>query len=410
MSRPLVNIGVSTGSLGIVGNADYGVSAVVLATPSAPVAGYGVPFSVKTKKQAEAAFAQPGNAAVLTAIAEGFYAEAAEGTELFIVCVVNTNSLAQIAAPAVASPVLNYAGGNVRLLAFVKFPDPAYVVTPVGGFDADVHTGATAAQALADTFLTAKKPFRAFVQGYAFTGAAAATTYAASNLRNVAIVVGSVNDSTQIFTLMVLGRASKEQPQRSIGRIKSGSLAIASSASVKLGATTVENFSDADFDTLDTKRYVFPVRNEIAPGYVVSWDHMLVSATDDFNNLRHGRIVDNAVRIAYKAYYEELKDEIEVDDAGRLEPVVEKALETKIETAIDVLMGGQLASTKGRAAVKALVNPDPVAYASLYAQANISNPNLNVLTNGGTLYMFVRMQPKGCINTINAFLSLTASI
>jgi hypothetical protein len=39
------------------------------------------------------------------------------------------------------------------------------------GFDQDVHTAVTAAQTLANTWLGKKKPFRFFVQGFAYSAA-----------------------------------------------------------------------------------------------------------------------------------------------------------------------------------------------------------------------------------------------
>ena len=67
----------------------------------------------------------------------------------------------------------------------------------------------------------------------------------------------------------------------------------------------------------------------------------------------------------------------------------------------------QLSTTDdGRAAVRCLINPDPVRYPTLYAEANILNPNFNLLQTS-TIYVFIQVRPKGCLQYINIYLGLT---
>lgn len=409
MARPGAAIFLSNGNLGIQAPGAFGTPVLIMATPAAPTAGYLTAFSIKSKKQAEAAFANVANAAVLTAIKDGFFAEAPEGTELFIVCAVNTSSLAALAVDGIAGKALDFANGKGRLAAFIKFPDVSYVPTPTNGFDADVHTGAIAAQLLSENWFAKRKPFRALIQGYGFTDVTAALDYSTNTKRNVGIVVGAVNDSTATATMLALGRASKEQPQRNIGRVKSGSLVIAENATVKIGASLLDKVDSVDLDTLHTKRYITFEKNETTTGYIFNDDNMLVKVSDDYNNLRYGRVIDNAVRIAYETYYEELKDDVDVDENGRLSPAIEKALEDKIESEIDAQMRAQLSINKdGTGAVECLVNPDPELYATLYTQNEIINPNFNVLQSE-TVYIFIRLRPKGCLKYINIYLGYTSS-
>jgi hypothetical protein len=118
-------------------------------------------------------------------------------------------------------------------------------------------------------------------------------------------------------------------------------------------------------------------------------------------------VIDNAVRVAFATYYKELKEDVEVDAGGRLAPVVEKALEAEIESAINQQMAAQLSKKEsGFADVDCLVNPDPVQYAPLYAQNNIT-PNFNV-QDGGNVYLFLLLRPKGCLKQINIYLGFTA--
>lgn len=410
MPRPDVSVTTMNGQLGLQGPSENGITAVVLATPAAPTGvAYGTAFVVKTKAEVIAKFAAVGNAAVVSAINDGFYGEAPEGTELHIVCLVNTNPLDTLAASANIEKALNDAAGKARLAGVVKFPDVSYTPTVLNGFDTDVHAAVPVLQAVANTWLTNKKPFRFFVQGYACTGIAAnALDYSATQNRNGRIVAAELNASSAIATLMVMGRAAKAEPQQNIGRVKSGSLNTIASWALTLGGTDISLVSDATLNTFWDKRYITIEQNKIAAGFIISDDNSLVAVTDDYNNLRYGRVIDNGVRVAFETYYYELKDDVEVDENGRISTVSEKALETAVESAIDEQMRPQLSKkADGTADVQCLVNPDYASNLALYNQNGITSlPNFNLLQTG-LVYLFVKMKPKGCLKYVNVFIGFT---
>lgn len=408
MARPKVNISVSNGNLGLTGPSQSGTSVLLVAAPVAPVAGFSIPFLIRNKKEASTAFAQVGNEPVVAAINDGFYAEAPEGTKLYVLAMAATTTFATLFLAANADKALNMGLGDVRLVGAVKFPGVSYTPTDTEGFDEDVHDGVTAAQTLSAAWFATKKPFRFLIEGFGFQDATAAKDYSTSENRNGSIVVGSINDSTAMATLLALGRAARTAPEQNIGRIKTGPLAIAEDAVVKIGATTVEQMADSDLETIWTKRYITFERNEIGTGYVWNDDNTLTSETDDYNNLRYGRVIDNATRVAYGTYYNELKDDVDVDENGRISSVVEKALENAIETDIDAAMRAQLSKKNdGTAAVECLVNPDPVQYAQLYISNGISNPNFDILQTN-KVYLFIRLKPKGCLKYLDVYLGYTA--
>ncbi len=400
--RPSVNIALRNGGLNIKGPSEFGSSVLVIATPAAPAAGYGVPFEVKSIAAAKAAFAQPDNADVLAAVTEGFYGEAPESTKLYIICMAQVTSLTTMAAAAVAELPLNLAKGQGRLVAFCKQPAAGFTPVITEAFDEDVHTAVAAAQSLANDWFGKKKPFRFFIQGFGYTGAAAdAKNYATTANRNGHIVVGTIktNDAAGgvLATLKALGRAASISPQQNIGRIKSGSLNINEAYPVRIGATPVDMVDDAQLEILYDKRYITFEQNRIASGYVFNDDNSLTTETDDYNNLRNGRVIDNAVRVAFATYYKELKEDVEVDEGGRLASVVEKALETEVEEAINQQMGQQLSKKDdGSADVDCIVNPDAVKYAALYTDNGIADPDFNIY-DGGNVYLFISMRPKGCL-------------
>lgn len=406
---PNVSINVTNGNLGLLAPSELGTSLLLVATPAAPTSGYGVAKLVRNKNEVKAELSNVANAAVVSAINNGFYAEAAEGTKLYIVCFSQATTLAAMAGASNAEIGLQAGNGAIRLVAIAKFPAGGYVPTITNGMDADVHTAVTAAQTLANTWLGNKKPFRALLPAYAYTNSTDAQDYSAATNNAVGVVVGTIDANPATALLMVLGRAAKIAPNQNIGRIKSGSLNIAATSVLEIGNKTPEKTAPAVLDTLNTKRYITFDRNQIASGYIVIDDNMLCTPADDYNNLRYGRIIDNAVRISYNTYYEELKDDVNVDANGRLDSVVEKSLEAKIQGRIDALMRGQLNTKKdGTSDVVAYINPDVTEYAAWYANNNISNPNLNIIQSE-TVYVFLFLKPKGCLKYIQVYLGLTAS-
>lgn len=406
MSRPRVSITAMNGGLNIQPPSEFGTSAILVAAPVAPVAGYGVSFMVRTKKQIQTAFAQVGNESVASDL-QTFYDEAPEGTKLYVMALAQTTTLTAMLTEANGNKILS--SGNVRLLAAIKYPATGYAPTITDGFDDDLNTAVPAAQTLATTWFGKKQPFRAILQGYAFSGVAAdAKDYASSSYNKVAICIGAVNDSTARATVLLLGRAAGSQPQQNVGRIKTGSIKIAEADTFKIGTTAVDNYDGDDLDTLYDKRYIFPEKNQTSSGYVWTDDNMLTDITDDYNSLRNGRVMDNAVRVAFDTYYQELKDDVDVDENGRVSPAVEKALETAIEVDIDQVMGSQLSFKKdGTASVECLVNPDPVQYEALYVNNGISNPNFNLLQTN-QIFLFVRCKPKGVLKFIDVYLGFTS--
>jgi len=161
-------------------------------------------------------------------------------------------------------------------------------------------------------------------------------------------------------------------------------------------AATPESFSDTDLDTWNDKRYIFYTVNEdpTSPGYIFSDDISLVNETSDYGTWSNNAVIGEAARISYATCYKLLKDDVDVDDNGRMGAAVETNIQQLIEDDITKQIGGSIS------AVSALFNPDTAEFAALYANANISTPNLNLLQTGGNVYVFVTVRPKGYAKNI----------
>lgn len=404
MSRPSVDIALQNGNLGIVAPSTQGTALLLVAAAAAPTAGYGTMFTIKSKAEAKAAFANAANASLLKAIVEGFFGEAPEGNTLYVVAMSNTTSLTQLCAADVAEKALVPAKGAIRLVAVINYPPNNYVPTIANGFDQDVHSAVTAMQTLANSWMVKKKPFRAFIAGNSCDGISAnALDYSTTTNRNCFIVANKVSSDSGFATLLALGRAVAVNPQQNIGRVLSGSLNINPAYAVTLGSTNVDTIADTVLDGYYDKRYIGIEPNKYSSGYLITDDCALTAPTDDYNNLAYGRVIDNMVRIADRVYYQQLKNDVDLDEDGRIDIVEEKALESAVTTAIDKEIGTQLSSNAdGTAAVKCLVNPDTSAYAALYSANNVDSPNLN-LAAGGKVHIFLTGRPKGCLRNINIY-------
>lgn len=410
MERPSLSIALMNGGLNLIAPSEFGTTGLLIASPIAPVAGYGVPFLVKSKDQVKTAFAQVGNEAVSSALQDYIFGEAPAGTKVYIMCMANTTTLATMASAANAEKVLNMGAGAIRRLGAIKFPANDYTPTITNGFDVDVHNAVTAFQTLANAWLLKKMPFRYFVEGFAFADTATAKDYSATTNRNGFIVASNIDGSTAKATLLALGRAAAIAPQRNIGRGKDASLNIPDAAVVKVGAIVADLMTDTDLDTLWDKRYITIIRNPSASGYIFSDDPALTATTDDYNNLRYGSVMDNITRRAFVTYAKELKDDVDVNEGGRMDTVVEKALAGEIKNDIGLNLAGQLSTDKGEPAVTCLVNPDPELYRDLYEKNGIDTATLNFnLLQTGKVYIFVLSRPKGSIGTLSVFLGYTAN-
>lgn len=518
MGRPKVIVELGSSNLGITAADASGVFGILASIPAAPTAGYGVPFYIKSKTQAKAAFADVNNAGILNAIIDAFYSEVSEGSVLYFICFSNTTTLAAMAdvANGYVETLNNFADKKLRAVGLVRIPASSYTPTLYGGFDIDVHNAVVKCQANADEWIAKYKPIEFLIEGRNFTNATNALDYSATANKNVHIVIGSEADKSINSLLRALGKKAANPVHRNIGRVKSGSLKIADGVAVTLGQTRTETTAEtkatatvtvttvgsiylgitelfgvekiiatynhdaandtvtkvataiknlinggtathgytaanaagvitvtaksglgaqingtlirvilygnaaatttaftggvsqvttfvsakpiaeidsAELDDLHDKGYIFYVTNEDEPGFIFSDDISLTDPTSDYSTWSHNAVIGEAMRIVYATYYRTLKDDVEVEADGTLGKAIETNLQQDVVDAIEKALAGNISG------VSALVNPDVTAFAGLYENAGISNPNLNLL-QGGKLYVFLTVRPRGYIKDV----------
>jgi len=328
----------------------------------------------------------------------GFYDNAGEGAELYVMPVANTVTMTQMLdktgthAPA----LLDSLKGRIRMLAISRTPASTYDPTYSGQFDPDVWTAAAKAQELYASEFLLHRPIQIFIEGRTFNGTAASATDLRNastglNANRVSIVIGTDYEVIGVFTeatdyasvTIPMGRAAAIPVQRNIGRVKDGGLVIRGEAGLSDGQPITTKTS-AELSTLDELGYIFFIERDGKAGYYMNNDHCACPISDDFAYIHRGRPIDKASRIVRQTYLEELLDDVEVDaGTGKLSPAVVKHFQRAGEKAIQVnmLANGEISG------VSVFVDAD---------QNILSTDELSVV---------MRIVPKGMINAIEVLLS-----
>ncbi len=174
---------------------------------------------------------------------------------------------------------------------------------------------------------------------------------AESSYNRVAFVLasdGAIGEDYPAAIGMILGRAAAMEPQQSIGRVKSG--AIASTGYFTSGDRYLEKSGMAE--SLNDAGYILFIGLTAKNGCFLNGAPMAAPASDDYNQLHLGRIIDKAMIIAYTTYITEILENIAVDEDGALPSGACKSFEGMIENAVNSEMGSQISS------FSAYVNPD----------------------------------------------------
>lgn len=288
-------------------------------------------------------------------ISKDFYLEAGNGSELWIMIVVNTVTMTQMADlnNDYATKLLNAAKGAIRLLGITRTPDSSYVPVYAGDVDGDVLTAMQKAQALANEYTAMFQPLRVVVEGRAFQGDF-------SELQdlhqfNYNRVMGVLSDTeTGMGNLtaavgLVLGVAASVSVQRNLGRVRRGPLQI-SEAYLSDGSNLDNMFNPANIGKVNTvynKGWLSFRKYEGRTGWYFTDDLMACPLSDDFYSLANGRVIDKACIITNNVYVEDVLDDIEVDSqTGGIAPAIVKTYQTRIENAVRELMAGEISSFK----------------------------------------------------------------
>ena len=336
--------------------------------------------------------ASDANAAIYKAVKE-FYDEAPEGTKLWVLAAAGTegqDDLVDKTKANNAKKLIEAANGSVRIL-FVAVKDPSdYEPVTTTGIDGATRTAITNAQALAEWATeTMFAPLFVILEGRHYTGTAA--TLASNPINDgddnrVCVVIGdTVTGSTGAAVGLVAGRCARIPVQRSIARVRTGSI---NAAAMYIGSVVAELGDPA---TISDSGFVCPRTFVGKGGYFWSDDKLATAPSDDYALIPRRRVIDKAYRIAYQTLVNEISEEVPVTDEGKISAPVVKSIQTAVESAIinNLTSYGNLGNDPSDAndmGVECYINPDQNVVATSRLEVSV-----RVKPHGYTKYIDVTL-------------------
>ena len=343
---PKVSIKYLNGLLGTVPESQDGLMALILlgASPVASTFTEGKPYIIYGVASLDALGITEENNARMVELVREFYAEAPEGTPLYIV---------GYSATTMTAFCNKDTGKLVSLVESLKGAVRGVAIATTGnteaeeGIAADVLSAVPVAQATAEHCAESLyAPFFTLLEGRAFDSAADLPDMTEQSYDRVAVVVGSTKKSSKDAAIGLLaGRIAKSPIQRNIGAVVTGALKV---TEMYLGDKLVDDSMD-DVRTIHDKGYIVPRIHIGRSGYYYADDVMCCDPADDYAHLTARRTVDKAARIAYDTLLDYLLGEIEVNEDGTMQQPVVKSWQAAVESALDNQMtaNGELSAVDG---------------------------------------------------------------
>ncbi len=384
MGLPNVDITLDNGAIGGTPASNDGISGLIFT--GATVAGankvtLGNPYVVFSLKEAiDLGIEATGSNAYSYSHIKEFYDNAGNGSELWLMLVGATITMEDMLdkTKAYAPILLDKAKGKIRKLGVSR--KSATGVTIANGLDEDVDKALIKGQALADEYAKKFKPFRFVVDGKDSNGNVGdLKDYKTASFNRGGVLLGATLAGKNAGIGFVIGYMASLPVHRKISRVKNGALPISEAYFTDTKETeTLENA----WGSIHNKEYIF-FRTFIGKsGYFFNDDPTATALTDDYATFSRGFVIDKALVLTYLTYVEEIGDEIEVDDDGKLNAALIKDLQGSVGNAIELQM-----ITAGEAsAVQAIIDP-----------------NQNILATN-KLNITLRVRPVGYKNFIDVLL------
>ena len=345
---PRVKINYLNGLLGTAPENQDGLLclAVLGSTAVSSTFALGTPYRLVRPDELAALGITATNNARIVELVEQFYAEAEEGTPVYLLGIESTSMTTVLDVDnGPMKAILQRLRGALRGLIVASASTASVTVTD--GLDPDVLTAMPKAQALATWAAdNLYAPIFIILEGRHFSSAADAPDLTALAYNRVGVFIGDVvTGSINAAVGTLAGRIAASPVQRNIGRVASGALA---PQEMYIGSSSVD-LAMSVVDALYAKGYITPRIYVGLSGYYLVDDHLAVAGTDDYAHLTARRTVDKAARIAYLTMLQFLLDEIEVNTDGTMQLPILKSWQAAVENAINNQMSanGELSVVDG---------------------------------------------------------------
>ncbi|MFE3868699.1 DUF2586 family protein [Flavobacterium sp. LS2P90] len=334
MGKPKVSIGFENGNLGVVATSPDGICSIVASAVANGTFALNTVYTVFSLKEAETLGIIGGisNYELHKTIKE-FYAEAGDGTELWIYGVAKTQTLDQLVA---ASEVpLMASNRRIRFVLLKYAPSVAEMVVTAGirtGFPATL----AAAQTIADDFTINKiHPVVFVIEGYNYTGVPADLIgFSATTYNRVAVLIGDTETRTGTTASkgaavgVLGGRIAKNQVHVNVGRVRDGAL---KPLEFFVLDTPIEQ---VNIDALYDKGLITLTTHVGKSGYYFVDDHLACTVEDDYHFLTRRRVIDKAYVLANGVLTNYVLDDFDLLDGGKLSPIDARTIEAEMERVI----------------------------------------------------------------------------
>lgn len=335
---PRIKINYLNGLLGVAPENQDGLLMLTVlgATTVSTTFVLGTPYRIVRPADLAALGVTSSNNARLVDLVGQFYAEAEEGTPLYVLGLAGTYTMTT-ACDVLDGPlkgIIDGLRGIVRGIIVASASTATPTVTE--GLDPDVFTALPKAQALAeDAAENRYAPIFVILEGRSYSGASSLKDLSSEAYNRVGIFIGDTVSASKNAAVGVLaGRIAASPVQRNIGRVASGPLA---PSAFYLGASLVDDVM-ADVETIYGKGYITPRIYSGVDGYFFTDDRLACAITDDYAYLTARRTVDKAARIAYLTLLQFLLDDIEINDDGTMQVPELKSWQASVENAVDLQM------------------------------------------------------------------------
>jgi hypothetical protein len=345
--RPNVNIGFENGNLGVVATNPDGVCSIVAsATAVSTTFLLNTVYVIYSLKEAEALGLTGAitNYELYKTIKE-FYAEAGDGTELWIYGVAKTRTLDQLVTDSEA--LLLASNRRIRFVILKYAPTAAETVT-TGGLRNGFPATLAAAQTLAEDFTENKiHPVIFIIEGYNYSGIPADLIgFSETTYNRVAVMIGDTEKRTGVTASkgaavgVLGGRIAKNQVHVNVGRVKSGAL---KPLEFFIVDTPVEQ---VNINALYDKGFITTCTHVGKSGYYFVDDMLACTVEDDYHYITSRRVIDKAFVLANATLTNFILDDVPLTNEGKISPIYAKSLEAEIERVIaqEMTANGELSA------------------------------------------------------------------
>lgn len=335
MGKPTVNIIFENGNIGTVTTSPDGVCVIVSSAVSNGGFALNTSYTVYSLVEAESLGIIPtvaGNYELHKTIKE-FYAEAGNGTELWLYGVAKTKTLDELITAS--ETVLKASKRRIRFVVAKYAPSVAETVVTEGirtGFPATL----AAAQAIAETFTNEKtQPVVFIIEAYNFTGVASELVgFADTTFNRVAVLIGDTETRTGATASkgaavgVLAGRIASNQVHVNVGRVKDGAL---KPLTFYVVDTLVEQ---VNVDAIYDKGFITLTTHTGKSGYFFVDDMLACEVEDDYHFLTRRRVIDKAYVLANQTLTDFILDTVPLTNEGKIQAAYAKALEAEVERVI----------------------------------------------------------------------------